>query len=244
VALVLTAALLLMLEAGIMRQGLQVKETAILWVPLFTCLLFQVRGGVGAWVVRATAIVLVVTVPIVTGAPERLSGLVLRYGGLFTRAAAAVRYHSQPRQLDAYAPPTERNERLIVRYAAVCLTERDRIWDTSDWFPLSYYSGRRPVWHTYWSLGFLRDDASQRKFLRWIEGTSAPVIVVRRGRPDPVTVFDTYPLIKAYVSERYREVTSPELEAFVKEGNRMEILVDRGRTATGVFEPLGLPCFK
>jgi hypothetical protein len=243
VALMLTAALLLVLEAGIMRQGLQVKETAILWVPLFACLLFQVRRGVGAWVVRATAIVLVVTVPIVTGAPERLSGLVLRYGGLFTRAAAAVRYHSKPRQLDDYAPPTERNERLIVRYAALCLTDADRIWDTSDWFPLSYYSGRRPVWHTYWSLGFLRDDASQRTFLRWIEQTSAPVIVVRRGRPDPVTVFDAYPLIKAYVAERYREVASPELEAFVKEGNRMELLVDRGRTASSVFEPLGLPCF-
>jgi hypothetical protein len=99
------------------------------------------------------------------------------------------------------------------------------------------------VWHTYWSLGFLRDDASQRTFLRWIEQTSAPVIVVRRGRPDPVTVFDAYPLIKAYVAERYREVTSPELEAFVKEGNRMELLVDRGRTASSVFEPLGLPCF-
>ena len=34
-------------------------------------------------------------------------------------------------------------------------------------------------------------------------------------------MFDAYPLIKAYVTERYREVRSPELEAFVKAGNRM-----------------------
>ena len=239
----LVSLLLLLMEAGIMRQGLQVKETAMLWVPLFFWLLFELKQGPGALVVRAAAVALVVTVPVVTGAHERLSRLVLGGGGLFSSAANALRYHTTPWRLDDYAPPAERNERLVVRYAAFCLTDNDRIWDTSDWFPLSYYSKRRPVWHPYWSLGFMSGETAQMEFLRWLDRTSAPVIVVRRGRPDPVSVFDRYPLVKALVAQRYVQVSSPELEAFVKAGNRMEILVDRRRVPVGVFEPLGLPCF-
>ena len=154
-----------------------------------------------------------------------------------------MRFHLRSPALDAYAPVGTTNERLMVRYVHDCLRPQDRVWDTSVWFPLSYYSQRRPVWHPYWALGLLNDEAAQHRFLTWLGQTSAPVIVVRDHPEEPLEAFRQYPAVRAYVNAHYQQVTSEAFDRFVREVDSIQLLVDRQRTPTGVFRPLDLPCF-
>jgi hypothetical protein len=242
VDLALLAGLLLLLEAGIMRQALQVKETAMLWVPLFAVLLSDLRRGSAAYAVRLAAVLLVVMVPVAADARTHLRWLFVDET-VFDRVRSALDLHTRPVSLDFYAPASDRSERLIIRYVAVCLRAEDRVWDTSDWFSLTYYARRRSVWHPYWSEGFLNGERRERLLLAWLDRHQVPVIVVRQPDADPLMVFSRYRLVQPYVASRYREVRTPELDAFVAAGNRIRLLVDDRRTPVGTFAPLGLPCF-
>jgi hypothetical protein len=237
------AAALLVAEPGVMRQALQAKELAVLWVPLCFWVLAQVRGPLALAGAGGVAVVSLVAIIGVTRAPQRLSQIVFDGGGLFTRAISAVKFHSRSSPLDAYAPPGTTNERMMVRYVHDCLRPQDRVWDTSVWFPLSYYSARRPVWHPYWELGLLNEETAQRRFLAWLLHTSAPIVIVRDRPDEPMDAFRLYPAVRAYVAEHYRQVTSDTFERFVLEADSIQVLVDRRRLPTGVFRPLDLPCF-
>ena len=60
---------------------------------------------------------------------------------------------------------------------------------------------------------------------------------------DLLLPFREYTHVREYVATYYREITSPRLEAYRAEGNRIWLLADTRRTPTGRFEPLDLPCF-
>jgi hypothetical protein len=233
---------LLPVTAGLMRRAMHVTETAVLWVPLAAWIAVQKWSGLAGYAVRFVASVSIALLLVITGTPQRLWRLTVTDGGLLGRAQRSIRFHSLPRALDNYAGPEERSERLVVRYVAQCLDEDDRIWDTSAWWPMSYYTRRLPAWHTQWEVGFLSDDTSQRRFLTWVERQSAPVILVRRRDADEV--FGRYRLVRQYVSEHYERATSDAFEQFVAAlGSPFQILVRTDRAPTGRFTPLDLPCF-
>ena len=229
-------------EFGLMRKAGQVADVSTLWIPLFVWLVAvappygkAILGGIGA-----VSLAAVITM---TNAPEEITQIVRGGGGLLHRSRSALEFHAVIPPIDAYAPRDDTtDERLVIRYVYECTRESDRVWNTSSWFPLSYYSHRRPVWHVYWDIGMKRDDASQTQFLTWLPQHQVPVIVTR-GYDDPLEAFKEYDKVRAYVATNYREMTSPRFEEFREEGYRIKLLVDQRRVPHGRFEPLDLPCF-
>jgi hypothetical protein len=238
---VLLAVMTGIMGIGIMRDEVRVEEGAPLWVPLWTWLAWTAKGKFTQAVTYTLAAVTIGAIMVSRDVPERLRVMVLERGGLLARARNAVEFHTSPDPLAMYTAQAT-NERLLVRYVAECLEERDRVWETSAWFPLPYYSKRRPAWHVEWQLGFKRDDESQRTFLEWARHQSIPLIIVRYRDADPVSVFDPYPRVRQYVVDRYTRVTTPGFRQFSRE-NDIQLLVDPTRAPSGTFEPLDLPCF-
>ena len=225
---------------GIMRDEVRVEEGSPLWVPLWIWLVWTARGRVMRTAAYTLAVVIVGAVLVSRDVPDRLRAMTLERGGLLARARNAVDFHTSTDPLAMYVGPGD-NERLLIRYVAECLEEDDRVWETSAWFPLPYYSNRRPAWHVEWQLGFKRDDESQRTFLEWIRRQSVPLIIVRYRDADPFSVFDGYPHVRQYVADRYVRLTSPGFRPF-SEANNIQLLVDSTRMPGGRFEPLDLPC--
>ena len=229
-------------ELGLMRKAGQVADVSTLWIPLFVWLVAvappygkAILGGIGA-----VSLAAVITM---TNAPEQITQIVRDGGGLLQRSRSALELHSTIPPIEAYAPRNDTDdERLVIRYVYECTRGSDRVWNTSSWFPLSYYSQRRPVWHVYWDLGLKRDDASQTQFLTWLPQLQVPIIVTR-GFEDPLEPFSHYDKIRAYVAANYREATSERFEEFRREGYRIKLLVDQRRIPQRRFEPLDLPCF-
>ncbi|MBI2828088.1 MAG: hypothetical protein HYX77_02295 [Acidobacteria bacterium] len=68
-----------------------------------------------------------------------------RSGGLLRRTRSAVEFHLTAPAIDAYAPADDTvDERLVIRYLYEYLRPSDRVWETSLWFPVSYYPQRLP----------------------------------------------------------------------------------------------------
>ncbi len=228
---------------GLMRKDAQAAEVAAIWMPLLVWLMWNSRwyGRIALACVAAVSIVAVITM---NDAVNELSQIAQEGGGLRRRVRSAVEFHMTTPAIDAYAPvdAEETSEgRTVIRYVYECLRPSDRVWETAMWFPVAYYSQRRPVWHLYWDHGLKQDEASQYQFLEWIKGQQAPVIIAHSD--DPLAAFRWYPLIRAYVTTNYREITSARFEAYRADGNRLRLLADVRRTPTGRFEPLDLPCF-
>lgn len=226
---------------GLMRKPGQAAEVAAVWIPLFVWLLRDWRWY-GRAALAAVATITVVAAFTVSHALEELPQIAGESGGLRERVPRAFRFHATAPPIDGYAPKDETfNELLIARYLYECLGPRDRVWETTMWYPLAYYPQRRSVWHLHWDHGLKHDEPSQRRFLGWIAHEQAPVIVTR-GYGDPLEPFRHYDLIRPYVAEWYREVSSPRFDEF-RERYRVRLLFDRRRTPTGRYEPLDLPCY-
>ena len=228
---------------GLMRKDAQAVEVAAIWMPLLVWLIWNVRwyGKVALTCVAAVSIAAVITM---NDAVSELTQIAQEGGGLRRRLRSAVQFHMTTPPIDAYAPvdPEETSEgRTVIRYVYECLRPSDRVWETAMWFPVTYYSQRRPVWHLYWDHSLKQDEASQLQFLDWLKGEQAPVIIAHSD--DLLVAFRRYPLIRSYVTANYREITSARFEEYRKDGNRIRLLADMRRVPTGRFEPLDLPCF-
>ena len=240
---IVLASIGLIAALGLMRKEGQAAEVAALWIPL---LMWWIRES--AWISRvALAAVAAVTMAAVvtsTQALEEIPQIAFEGGGLRQRVRRAIDYQTVTPSIDAYAPPDEEeisDGRLVIRYVHECLRPSDRIWETAMWFPVTYHAQRRPVWHLHWDHGLKHDEASQRQFLKWMEGQQAPVIISHTD--DPWHPFREYPLVRQYVMTHYREITSDRLEAYRADGNHLWLLADIRRAPTGRFERLDLPCF-
>ena len=232
----------LVAAAGLMRKAGQAAEVAVLWIPLLVWLMREWRWY-GKAVLACVAVVTLAGVITVTDAVEELPQIAQGGGGLLRRARSAIAFHLITPAIDAYAPADDiADERLVIRYLYECLAPSDRVWETSMWFPATYYPQRRSVWHLHWDHGLKHDEASQHQFLAWIVRQQAPVIVTR-GHGDPSEAFTWYPMIRQYVTANYREATSPRFEEFRAKGYPIRLLVDQRRRPTGRYEPLDLPCF-
>ena len=175
-------------QFGLMRKAGQAADVSTLWIPLFAWLV-RVAPPYGKVLLAGVGAVSIAAIITMTNATERIPQIVRDGGGLFHRPFSALELHSTSPPIDAYAPREDTDdERLIIRYVYQCTRSVDRLWNTSSWFPLSYYSQRRPVWHVYWDLGMKRDDASQTQFLKWLPQLQVPVIVTR-GHDDPLDAF-------------------------------------------------------
>jgi hypothetical protein len=134
------------------------------------------------------------------------------------------------RQLTA-APPAY--DSVAFDYLRECTRPTDHVLITGD-NPLhaSYFS-QRPIagGQINWHHGWLADPVHQRLSLQLLQRQEVPV-VLSLGAP-VMADLASYPAIKAYVQERYREV----------DGTGGRLLVNTGRPATGRFAPTGYPCF-
>ncbi len=239
--LILAVAAVLM-QAGIMRELDLYPDAAALWLPLAAWLACRARRPVLIAAAATLALATGGAVVIATGSAEQLPRVVFDGGGLFARISSAFVIHSTLPPIDVYAPPGSMDDRLIVRYVHDCLDADDRVWETSDWFSLPYQSGRRLVEHPYWSLGFRRElDAT---FAAALPARGMPPLIVVRDIEDPLDAFAYYPDTRALVKREYEPVTSPRFEQFRADVENVQLLRYRGRTPTGVFAPLDLPCFR
>lgn len=167
-----------------------------------------------------------------------LSTLGTRVGELLTA------YNTVP-PIEVYAPLEAQDDRILIRYFRECTNPDDAIWELGGNFAWPYYAERRVVQHPYWFVGFKRTDADQSRTLSWVRNHPAPLVFVKDGAR-PLEWLERYPRVHAYVAERYRDVSTPELrELYAMDNHRpVWILADRTRTPTRTFERLGLPCFR
>jgi hypothetical protein len=236
------ALMTMLAELGIMREIGRYPELAALWLSLAAwmaagagSLTSRVAWGLAASVIAAAAVS-------ATNAVREIPQIAFEGGGLFSRVYRGLRLQSTYPPIDVYAPPGITDDRLIVRYVHDCLDPDDRVWETSDWFSLPYQSERRLVEHPYWSLGFLRERDAQ--FAARLPRSGMPPLIVVRGVKDPLEAFEHYPATQALVAREYTPITSARFEHFRAEVVDVRLLGHRDRAATGVFEPLDLPCFR
>lgn len=227
----LLALMAIIATAGLVREPVQFGETAALWMPLLAWLTVRFRA---MWLVTAVS---AAALGLAVNAPRSFYQTGIDNGGIFGRPFSALRYHSQPPTIDAYAPLDATDERLLVRYLHDCLAPGDRVWETVEQFPNGYQTRHPLVDHPYWSLGFRADEAAQRAVLASLPMHPAPIIVTR-FYPDPLNAFARHPLVQGHVRSRYRVAQSTLLEKY-----EIRLLIDREREPQGTFTPLGLPCF-
>jgi hypothetical protein len=238
IVLTVTAALM---EAGIMRDVGFHPEVAGLWLPAGAWLATRARRPPAVALSAAAAAVIIAAIVVSTNAAERVPQIALENGGLLARVATAFEVQSTLPPIDVYAPLDSIDERLIVRYVYECLNPDDRVWETSQWFPLPYQSQRRAVEHLYWRLGFRHQfDADFAAKLQ--RGVKPPLIVIREV-DEPLQAFARYPVTQEIVRREYEPITSPRFERF-RETVDVQLMKHKDRPATATFAPLDLPCFR
>jgi hypothetical protein len=229
-------------ESGIMRELGRYPELVALWLPLGAWLASRSRHVAIVAVAAVMAVAITASAIAVTDAFKEAPQIAFGGGGLFNRLPEGFRLQSTYPPIDVYAPPGIGDDHLIVRYVHDCLNPDDRVWETSDWFSLPYQSERRLVEHPYWSLGFRRElDA---EFAAALPARGMPPLIVVRDVTDPLQAFVHYPVTQALVAREYEPITSPRLEQFRRDVEDVQLLKFRGRTPSGRFEPLDLPCFR
>jgi hypothetical protein len=140
--------------------------------------------------------------------------------------------------IDAYAPPGTTGERALFRYLYECTRPNDRVWVATDLFGLPYYIERRVVQHIYWANGIKTGPEYERRVIDRVEAEEVPIVV--GSGPDWTNYFTHYPLVRAYIAHRY-----PKAYVLPSGGTgTYTVLTDSRRTPTGVYKPLGLPCFR
>ena len=122
-------------------------------------------------------------------------------------------------------------------YLFECTARDDRVFVTF-FAPDLYFYAERPFagGQVYLQPGWHGSEADQRLTIERLETQHVPV-VIERADADYRTSF---PLVHAWVQEHYRP--APALAPANMRAYRL--LVDRRVTPTGIYEPLGAPCFR
>ena len=145
--------------------------------------------------------------------------------------------------IDSYAPADSDDDRQLIRYFRECTAPGEAIWDMNQNFAWPYYAERQNVLHPEWASGFKRRPEDQAYAIAWI--TRHSVQIMFSINIDPMVSLDQYPLIKAFVQDRYRDAATPAFyQLFSDERRNAWILVDKARTPVRIHPTLGLPCFR
>ena len=236
------AAVTALAEVGIMRELGRYPELAAMWMPLGAWLIAKLPRTIARPVSLVAAILVAAAAIAATDAYREIPQVVMGGGGLPNRVVEGFRLQSIYPPIDLYAPAGSTDDRLFVRYVYECLDPQDYVWETSVWFSLPYQSERRLVEHPYWTLGYRRELDAQ--FAAALPGKGFPPLIVTRYQRSPLDAFKDYPATQALVAREYEPFTSPRFEQYRKDVVDVQVLKHRGRAATGVFEPLDLPCFR
>jgi hypothetical protein len=123
---------------------------------------------------------------------------------------------------------------VMLRYLHDCTASGDRVLVTGSTPSQVNYLAERPFagGHILWHHGWRSDPAHELQSLRQLQRQSVPFAF---STTDPVLDdFKNYPRIREYLVQHYVEL----------EGSDGMLLIDRRRTPTGAFAPLGFPCFQ
>jgi hypothetical protein len=123
---------------------------------------------------------------------------------------------------------------VMFRYLHDCTAPGDRVLVTGSTPSQVNYLAERPFagGHILWHHGWRSDPVHEQQALAQLHQQSVPFAF---STTDPVLDdFKTYPRIRAYLLEHYKEL----------EGSDGMLLIDTRRQETGVFAALGFPCFR
>jgi len=127
----------------------------------------------------------------------------------------------------------------LSRYAYECTRADERLLVT--WFePLIYFYAERQFagGMPFFDNGWFDAPRAQRLVVERLRRQRVPLVFIRE---DQEAVFRrAFPIVASYVDEHYEELQP------TADGSRLtgyHVRVDRGRTSTGTYSPLGLPCF-
>jgi hypothetical protein len=162
--------------------------------------------------------------------------------GAWDKSVRAFREYAASPPIDGYAPRGTTGDRGVLRYIYECTRPDDRIWLLSDTSTVPYYTERRVVGHLYWGMGFLSTDEYQRRMIARVDAQEVPLIVSFGGHR-PLEYLESYEILHEYAARRYTDHHAIP-EDSVGRDSSIWLLTDGRRKPTGMYELLGLPCFK
>ena len=142
--------------------------------------------------------------------------------------------------VDFFAPPDSNGDRAVFRYMYECTRPDDRIFVTSDSYAVPYYTQRRVVGHVFWAAGLTANPDFERRMIELMERDPVP-LVFGVGGERPLDNLDKYPLVQAYVDQRYTERHAILQDHLA--GRVLWLMMDSRRAPSGTYPRLGLPCF-
>ncbi len=171
------------------------------------------------------------------------------FGGLtqapaeqWAMSAEKFRFLTTSPPIDAFAPrDSTHGDRAVFRYLYDCTRPDDRIFVTSDAFAVPYLTERRVVGHVFWASGLAATPDFERQMIALMERDPVPV-VFGVGGGHPLDNLLRYPLVRAYVAQRFTERHAILQDHFA--GKVLWLLTDSRRRPSGTYKSLGLPCFK
>jgi hypothetical protein len=156
------------------------------------------------------------------------------------------RYEAVRNELSALPPVTwERraNELGILGaagYLAECTSPADRVLVTGATHEIPVLARRRfASGQALFKLSLYTSERDQQRAVARLEQQQVPVVLADSREFEGGFLAD-YPLVARYLSERYREAGTIEVD----EEPRIRVFVDTRRQATGRDHRFGLPCFR
>ena len=128
----------------------------------------------------------------------------------------------------------------MLRYLYECTRPDDRIFVTSDSYTVPYYTQRRVVGHIFWAAGLTANPDFERRMIELMERDPVP-FVFGVGGERPLDNLEKYPLVRAYVAQRYTERHAILQDQLA--GRVLWLMTDSRRVPSGTYPRLGLPCF-
>jgi len=163
------------------------------------------------------------------GFDERISGRQIA-----TLGARAYDLLSTSPPLDAWAPPGSEGVRGLTRYVSACTRPTDRVFVAGFLSEILFYSARGFAGgQSDYLQGISSSLTDQRRVIARLGRQSVPIVLVRDELASNV------PFIDAYLRRRYAVVPGQERDS----ASGLTLMVERGRTPTGLYGPLDLPCY-
>jgi hypothetical protein len=124
----------------------------------------------------------------------------------------------------------------LLRYVFECTTPTDRLLVTG-FAPDAFFITERAFagGQVYLIDGWHYSPADQRLTIERLERQRVPIVIERTGW----NYQQHFPILADYIGMRYRYVPLP-----ADSMRALRVLVDRGLTPTGSYEPLGTPCYR
>lgn len=250
--LVAVAALGLVLDAFMLRSNLAARfgdasvPFAIAGAWLMTWLL-RPQPGAARWRAAAVPALVLVVLAVTVQAVEGMKRVDIRSAGFSSLPSGPfVRFGRSIDELRLLPPlgwrlGDDEGTLVAARYVALCTAATDRVL-AAGYFPEIPVFSRRlfAAGQLNFALGVGESKQDQHRALERLRGQSVPIAITVPVEQFNVEFGDDYPLLAAYLAERYREAGVFEIDA----QPRLRILVDRTRQPVGTFDQGDLPCFR